>query len=143
MKRLLIASLLALPLVSCYGPKEFTIRTEPEGANIVINGKPCGGQKTPMTITIDQDKNLGITAMKPGYEVTTRTVETQTSTWGAILWNKHDSRAQYIEEDEITIPMKKISTAAGFRPSSMPGYQPPSRALNEKDIPKLREMPEF
>ncbi len=153
MKRLLPATLLALSLASCYGTKDFTIRTEPEGATIAINGRPYEGRTTPMTVTIEQDKNLGITAMKPGYEVATRTVETKTSLWGAILWNKHDSRAQYIEEDEVTIPLQKIPTAANFTPSSIPGYQPPgsipgyqppaSRGLGGSSAPALRSMPNF
>ncbi len=140
--RLLPAALLALCLSSCYGPKDFLINTDPEGATITINGKPCEGRKTPMVVTIEQDKDLGITAMKPGYEVTTRTVESQTSTWGAILWNKRDPRAQYIEQDEITIPMKKIPTAAGYTPGSIPGYRPPA-TQNSSEVPELRPMPAF
>ncbi len=143
MKRLLPACLLALAFASCYGTKEFTIRTEPEGAQVSVNGQHYEGRKTPMTIEVKQDKDLGITAMKPGYEVATATVPTQTSTWGAILWNKHDPRAQYIEEDEITIPLKKIPTAAGFTPVSMPAYQPPARQGLQSSAPELRPMPEF
>ncbi len=143
MKRLLPAALLALALSSCYGTKELTIITEPDGAQIAINGKPYAGVKTPMTVTVAQDKDLGITAMKPGYEVATKTVQTQTSTWGAILWNKHDPRAQYIEEDEVVIPMKKIPTAASFTPTSIPGYQPPNRKGLQSSAPELRPMPQF
>ncbi len=140
MKRLLPATLLALAFSSCYGTKDFTIRTEPEGAQVTVNGKHYEGHRTPMTIEIAQDKDLGITAVKPGYEVATATVQTQTSTWGAILWNKHDPRAQYIEEDEVTIPLKKIPSAASFTPTSMPGYQPPTSASAP---PALRPMPNF
>ncbi len=143
MKHLLPATLLALALSSCYGVKDFTIRTEPEGANIMINGIPQEGHKTPMVVEIKQDKDLGITATKPGYEVATATVQTQTSTWGAILWNKHDPRAQYIEEDEVTIPLRKIPSAADFTPTSIPGYQPPARGNADSAPPALREMPNF
>ncbi len=143
MKRLLPAALLALALCSCYGTKELRIVTDPEGAQIAINGKPYEGLKTPMTVTVEQDKDLGITAMKPGYEVATATVQTQTSTWGAILWNKHDPRAQYIEENEVVIPMKKIPAAASFKPTSIPGYQPPGRTGLQSSAPELRPMPEF
>ncbi len=142
MTRLLPAALLALALSSCYGTKEFTIRTDPEGAQVAINGKPCKEGKTPLTVTIPQDRDLGITVTKPGYEVATQTVPTQTSTWGAILWNSHDPRAQYIAADEITIPLKKIPSAATFTPTSMPGYQPPT-GISESSIPELRPMPEF
>ncbi len=142
--RFLSASLLALCLASCYGTKDFAIRTEPEGATVIINGKPCKAGKTPVTVTIEQDKDLGITAMKPGYEVTARTVESKTSTWGAILWNKHDPRAQYIEEDEITIPLKKITSASNYTPSSIPGYCPPApQQQKAAEVPALREMPAF
>ncbi len=148
MKRLLPATLLALALSSCYGTKDFTIRTEPEGARISVNGKVYEGLRTPMTIKIEQDKSLGITAVKPGYEVATRTVETQTSTWGAILWTKNDPRAQYIEEDEVTIPLRKITSSADFAPSSLPGYQPSSIPAFQppavrSSVPALREMPSF
>ncbi len=142
MTRLLPACLLALAFCSCYGTKDFTIHTEPEGAQVAINGKPYEGQRTPMTVAIKQDKDLGITAMKPGYEVATKTVPTQTSLWGSLLWNKHDPRARYIEEDEVTIPLRKIPTAANFTPTSMPAYQPPARNT-ESTIPALREMPSF
>ncbi len=119
-----------------------TIRTQPEGAEIAVNGKAFEGKKTPMTVEVNQNKDLGITAVKPGYEVASRTVETQTSTWGAILWNKHDPRAKYIEEDEITIPLKKIPSASGFRPGVLPGYQPPAGNAGSA-VPALRAMPEF
>ncbi len=145
MKRLLPATLLVLAFASCHGTKDFTIHTEPEGAEITINGKPCTGLRTPMTVTISQEKNLGITATKPGYEVAGRTVETKTGFWTALLWNKHDPRAQYIEEDEVTIPLRKIPTAASFVPTSLPGYQPPAPrcGIEDSPIPALREMPEF
>ncbi len=145
MKRLLPVTLLALALASCHGTKEFTIRTEPEGAEVAINGKPYDGMKTPMTITISQEKNLGITVTKPGYEVAGHTVETKTGFWSALLWNKRDPRAQYIEEDEVTIPLRKIPSAASFVPSSLPGYQPPTtrRGIEDSPIPALRDMPAF
>ncbi len=143
MTRLLPAALLALAFTSCIGSKEFTIHTDPEGAQVAINGKHYEGRKTPLTVTIEQDKDLGITVTKPGYEVATYTVETQTSMWGTILWNKHDPRARYIEEDEVTISLRKIPTAAGFTPTSMPGYQPPAHKGLDSAVPALREMPQF
>ncbi len=142
MKRLVPAAIICLAFTACQvQKKDFTIRTTPEGATVSINGKRYEGQKTPMTVEVSQDKDLGITVMKPGYEVATHTVETQSSTWGAILWTKHDPRAKYIEEDEVTIPLKKIPTAAGFSPGVLPGYQPPASAGGE--APALRDMPSF
>ncbi len=145
MKRLLAPALCALALASCQQQtKLFTIRTLPEGATVCINGDDFEGRKTPMTVEVKQNKDLGITVVKPGYEVTTRTIETQTSTWGAILWNKNDPRAKYIEEDEVTIPMKKIPTAAEYRPAGIPGYQPPTNTSTPRSaVPALRKMPEF
>ncbi len=143
MKRLLPAALLALVFSSCYATKDFTIYTDPEGAEISVNGKRYEGQKTPLTITIEQDKDLGITAMKPGYEVASHTVLTQTSTWGTILWTKHDPRAKYIEEDEVTIPLKKIPSASSFAPEPLPSYAPPARRALNSEVPALREMPQF
>ncbi len=143
MKRLMPAAvLLALTLVSCYRTKEFTIHTDPEGAQIAINGVPYEGMTTPMTIEVAQDKDLGIIARKPGYEVASHTVRTDTSIWGAIFWNGHDPRAQYIKADEVTIPMRKIPSAGNFKPTVMPAFQPP-RGISDSAVPALREMPEF
>ncbi len=137
------AAVLALALAACTQTKDFTIRTLPEGAKITINGKDQK-QCTPLTVQINQGKDLGITAFKPGYEVASATVATQTSFWRALLWNKHDPRARYIEEDEITIPLKKISTAASFKPSKLPAYNPPFKTRPKgSSAPALRPMPSF
>ncbi len=140
MKCLLPVTALCLLLAACSQTKDFTVRTLPEGARISINGKEYR-QCSPLTVEIDQGKDLGITAFKPGYEVATATVETQTNFWRALLWNKHDPRARYIEEDDITIPMKKISSAGNFRPTRLPEYKPPYKTRS--DVPALRPMPSF
>ncbi len=96
-----------------------------------------------MTISIEEDKDLGITAMKPGYEVATKTVETETNWWRALLWNKSDPRARYIAVDEVTIPLEKIPSVGGYSPGSLPGYQPPPETIENSEVPALREMPSF
>ncbi len=138
------AALLVLCLASCYGTKEITIYTQPEGANVSINGKPIEG-KTPLTTTINQDKDLGIVVDKPGYRIASKTVYTQTNWWLRLLWSENDPRSQFIEEDEVFVPMEKIPTASGFVPSSLPEYTGGAAAAkaNAPQPPALRPMPDF
>ncbi len=148
MKRILpTVAVFGLVLVSCTQNKDFTIRTLPEGAKISINGKDQG-EHSPLTVSIDQGKDLGITAFKPGYEVASATVETKTSFWRSLLWNKHDPRARYIEEDEITIPLKRIASSRDFAPTRLPAYKPPFKNRSAtgsagSSAPALRPMPSF
>lgn len=125
-------------LASCVGTKEFTVETYPEGADISINGKNVG--KSPVTLEIAQDKSLGIVAYKPGYEVTSHTVETKTNGWLALIWTKSDPKAQYIEEDTVAIPMKKIQTVNTYKPSQLPEYTGGGGRTAPK-APELRPMP--
>ena len=140
----LFAAFVVLGLGSCYGTKELTIYTQPEGANVTINGKPIEG-KTPVTTTIEQDKDLGIVVDKPGYRIASTTVYTQSNWWLRLLWSESDPRSQFIEEDEIFVPMEKISSAAAFVPSSLPAYTGQSAAAKRetRSAPPLRPMPEF
>ena len=107
---------------------------------MAINGVPQEG-KTPMTLDIKQEKDLGIVVDKPGYESAAQTVNTRTNWWLSLLWTKHDPRAQYIEEDEVTIPLKKIPTAGDFRPSAMPPYTGGGGLTAPAEVPALRPMP--
>lgn len=133
--------LLSLCVVSCVGSKEFTIHTHPEGAKISINGEPQPGE-TPMTVKISQDKDLGIVATKPGYELAAKTITTRSSWWLSLLWTKHDPRAQYIEEDEARLELRKIPSAADFRPSAIPPYTGGGGATAPASaVPTLRPMP--
>lgn len=127
-------------LVSCIGSKDFTIHTRPEGATVNINGKKQEGV-TPMTLRIKQDKDLGIVVRKPGYEGTSETVRTKTSMFQSLLWTSHDPRAQYIEEDEITIPLTPIAQPANFSPTRIPAYNNPDQPTPAK-APELRKMPD-
>lgn len=128
-------------VVSCVGTKEFTIHTSPEGAQICINGEPKPGV-TPMTLEISQEKDLGIVATKPGYESAACTVPTETSWWHALLWTKSDPRAQYIPEDEVTIPMRKIPSAEMYKPTPLPEYTGRGAVAPAAEVPKLRELPQ-
>lgn len=138
--RILPIAVMGLCLASCVGTKEFTIRTKPEGARIYLNGELQQG-KTPMTLTISQKKDLGIVASKPGYENAAYTVKTQQSWWLSLLWTKNDPRAQYIEENEVTIPMKRIPSAADYRPTSLPKYTG-GGGLTTPQAPSLRPLPD-
>lgn len=141
---------LALPglllLASCVGKKDFTVNTYPQGAAITINGEPVG--TSPVTTEIAQDKDLSILALKPGYEAASETVPTQTNTLLAIIWTKRDPYAQYIEPDEVTIPLKKIPTPASYTPTKLPAYRgaAPAEMKAEQtppEMPALRPLPDF
>ena len=121
MTRWMTACALGLSLISCVGTKKITIRTEPKGAEVSINGVPQEG-KTPIEVEVSQKKDLGIVVSKPGYESTAYTVSTRTNWWLSLLWTKSDPRARFIEEDEVMIPMRRIPTLGNFRNSSMPPY---------------------
>lgn len=143
--KFLALAFVSLVFPACIGKKDFSIRTLPEGAQVCINGKKLEG-KTPITTRISQEKDLGIVVEKPGYEATTATVTTKTSWWLSLLWTKHDPRAQYIEEDEVTIPMKKIPTAAHYTPSPLPawkGEKVSSAWPSAAAPPPLRALPRF
>jgi len=140
-RKILFLAACSLCLSACIGSKDFTIRTLPEGAHVCINGKSYEG-KTPITLEIKQDKDLGIVVDKPGYETTSATVTTKTSWWVALLWTKSDPRAQYIEENEITIPMKKIPTVASYKPSVLPAWKDEKPAKGSA-LPPLRPLPAF
>lgn len=138
---------ISLGLVSCYGAKQFTIVTEPEGAQISINGKEVG--TSPLTLDIEQDKNLGIVAYKPGYQVASETVPTRTSRFLSFIWTKDSPYVKYIEEDEIMLPMRKIATVENYRPTSLEPYDgsrsrsAASRSDASSAAPPLREMPKL
>lgn len=139
--KLLMAGVLCLCMISCVGTKKITILTQPDGAEISINGTPQG--KTPLVLEVKQTKALGIVASKPGHEVTAYTVPTRTNWWLSLLWTKNDPRAQYIEQDEVMITLKKIPSAANFRASEMPAYTGGGGYTTPKPAapPVLRPMP--
>ena len=130
----------SLALVACVGQKQFTIETTPPGASVTINGRPIEG-KTPITIEIEQDKDLGIVVEKPGYSIGSATVNTQTSWWRALLWTENDPKARYIEEDSITIPLKPNSASSTYSPTIMGTFSFPDDS--ESKAPPLKPMPEF
>lgn len=142
--RILSLAVICLCLGSCIGTKKLVIRTEPEGAEITINGKLQEGKTTPMVLEISQKKDLGIVATKPGYETAARTLYTHPGWWSSLMWTKSDPRAQYIEEDEVTLRLKKIPTAEGYRVSEIPpfrsGAQQPAAGHPSK-APALRPVP--
>lgn len=143
MKRLLFLSCCAALLVSCAGTKDFTVRTAPTGADITINGKYVG--KSPLTLEVEQTKTLGIVAHKDGYELGSATVPTKPNWFLSILWTKTDPKAQVLEKDSVHIDMKKIPTAADFKPVPLPAFAPPSGTFpeREREAPALRPMPEM
>lgn len=130
-----------LAFASCYGTKELMIHTAPEGANVSINGKDVEG-KTPLTVTVEQSKDLGIVVDKPGYRVASKTIYTQSNWWLSLLWTRNDPRSQYIEEDEVFIPMEKIQGVKDYKPSVLPAYDE-SKFRRSSAVPELRPMPDF
>lgn len=143
MKRLPFFLCCSFILASCVGSKTFTVHTQPEGADIAVNGKSVG--RSPLTMEVEQTKALGIVAHKDGYELGSATVETKPDWFYSLLWTRNDPKAQVLVADEVTIPMKKISTAADYVPAPLPAFAPPSGTFPEtrEEAPALRPMPEM
>lgn len=138
-----------LSLAACSTTKDFTIITDPVGASVSINGKKIEGVATPATVEIDQTKNLAITVEKPGYQLDSEIIKTTTNWWRDLIWTEYSPYSRYIEEDEITISLKKIASPAAFKPTPLPPFNPPSSKSSSKGtdasslIPGLRPMPKF
>lgn len=128
-------------LVSCVGTKKLYIRTIPGEANITINGVPQKGV-TPMTVTVSQNRALGIVASKSGYESAAYTVNTRSNWWLALLWTRDDPRAQIIPDNEVEIPLRRIPSAEGFRSKALPPYGAPLKGTATSSAPALRAMPQ-
>ena len=141
MKSPLYFSVLALFLASCAGTKDFSITTEPEGADISVNGKYVG--KSNVEIEIEQDKTLGIVAHKSGYEVTSATITPVTSKFLSFIWTESDPKSKYIAEDSVHLTLRKLQTPASYTPRAMPPYTGgggPTSAVVPA-APELRPMP--
>lgn len=131
-------------LASCASAtKEITVNTAPRGAEIAINGKRVG--VSPLTVEVAQNKNLSVSAYKPGYQVAEKTLETQTNWWLTLLWTENDPKARFIEEDTVELPMNRIPSAAEYTPSEMPAFVPlggkKAGTFSASDAPELRPMP--
>lgn len=141
MKRWMYAAV-CVGLASCMSTKTLTIRTQPEGADVSVNGVHLEG-KTPLKLQISQRKDLGIVASKPGYETAAHTLTTKSNWWLALLWTKNDPKAQYIEEDEVTLTLKKIPSLQRYSPSAIPPYTGGGAYTTpqKSKAPELRSMP--
>ncbi|MBR1996932.1 MAG: PEGA domain-containing protein [Akkermansia sp.] len=141
---LIIGAACAL-LAACQGQKPFVIKTTPPGATVSINGKEYAG-KTPLEVEIAQDKDLGIVVHKDGYAVESATVNTQTSWLGSLLWTESSPHARYIEEDEITIPLRRLETNSTYTPTILTPFSFPEEERNplkDSKPPALRPLPEM
>ena len=125
MKRILPLLASAAFLASCQNmpPKDFTVHTAPEGARISINGQEVG--TSPVTTQVEQTKDLGIIAQKPGYELAAATVATRQGWLRSFLWSKWSTKSQYIEENEVTLPLRKIEAPQDFKPVELPPFEMP------------------
>lgn len=143
MNRFLFLCCCCALLASCAGTKNFTVRTSPSGADVVINGKNVG--KAPLTLEVAQTKDLGIVAHKDGYELGSATVHTKPHWFLALLWTKTDPKAQVLEQDSVHINMKKIPSAADFKPVPLPAFAPPTGTFPEREseVPALRPIPQM
>ena len=140
-KRLAVTAVAALLLAACSQPTDFTVLSNPHGAEITINGKPVG--ITPVVTKVAQDKNLAIVAYKPGYQSASKTIPTKTNWWRTLLWTKHDPKAQYLEETSVTFNLSPIPSAANYTRSQMPVYTggvKPQQPV-KSEAPSLRPMP--
>lgn len=107
-------------LVSCYGTKEFTIKTEPAGALITLNGKEVGTSN--LTMEIEQCQDLAIVAEKPGYQAAAATVQTEVNPFLSFIWTDESPYARYIDEDEVTIPLRRLMTPETYSPTTLDPY---------------------
>lgn len=133
----------ALVLAACSQPMNFSITSDPTGAEVTVNGKPVG--VTPLVTRVKQDKSLAIVAFKPGYRVASKTVPTKTNWWRTLLWTKHDPKAQYLEESSAHLHLTPVVSSAAYKPSVLPAYAPgaklPQRAATPSAAPALRPLP--
>ena len=118
-------AIVAAALASCQNmpQKDFTIHTQPEGAAISINGEKVG--TSPVTTKVEQTKDLGIVAEKPGYEVAAVNVQSKSGRIRSFLWTKWSSKSQYIEEDGVTLPLRRVETVEDYKLSKMPEFKMP------------------
>ena len=116
----LMSTAVVAGVVSCQGTKEFTINTEPAGALISLNGKEVGTSN--LTLEIEQSKDLGIVATKPGYQTAAKTVETKVNRFLSFIWTDESPYAKYIEENSVTIPLQRIMTTENYRPTTLEPY---------------------
>ena len=140
MKRCLTFFAAVCALASCIGTKELKVTSNPDGAEVVINGVKKPGV-TPMTLEVKQDKDLGIVVSKPGYQSAAKTLFTRTNFWLSLLWTNTDPRSQYIAEDEVDFTLEKIPTPSTYRPSAMEDYTGGGGYTTPKP-PALRPMPQ-
>jgi len=139
-RSLLNLTLCSILLISCsQGMKDFTILTNPSGADIYINGERAKGL-SPLTTEVNQSRDLAIVAIKPGYEVETKKISTETNFWKALIWTQKDPLAQYIEQDSVSITLKRIQSLKNYKPSKIPKFAPP-KPLDIDSIIKLRKLP--
>ncbi len=107
----------ALALISCSSTKDFTVKTNPVGADIFINGKSVG--KSNLTTKIAQNRVLTVMACKDGYVVTSTTIEPKTNRFMSWFWPEDSPGVRYIEGDEITINLEKLVTSQSYRPTTL------------------------
>lgn len=135
----------AFLLTSCAGPVPFTVTSNPSGAEVTINGKPCG--RTPVTIPeMAQGKELAVVAYKPGYQAETVKVPVETGFWSALLWTSDDPKAQYLSKTRVHLNLHQLSSAPGGSRGTLPPLEAgPVRpqAPIKADIPALRPLPQF
>ena len=59
--------------------QEVTFDSEPQGAEVAVNGRVIG--KTPTTIQLDKKKDQTVSFKLEGYKTQTRTLETKVNAW--------------------------------------------------------------
>ncbi len=102
-----------LSLTSCSRDKGLTIKTEPAGAVLRVNGDNVG--LSPVTIDIGKHKPVRIMAEKKGFFPVDTTVYPQMTTSGAILWGPRNRKSRKLE-NPIVIKLKPVPTQAPALP---------------------------
>lgn len=119
--------------------KQLRIYTQPQGADVSVNGKYVG--KSPVETEIMQRHDQGITASKEGYENTSSVLRTKRDTFLGLVWGKEDPRSNYIEEDETTLILRPVPTINNYTPTKMPTFETERLPTPKWEAPKLPAKP--
>ncbi len=103
-----------LSLTSCSQNQGLTIKTEPAGAALRVNGDNVG--LSPVTIDIGKHKPVRIMAEKKGFFPVDPTIYPQMTASGAILWGPRNRKSRKLE-NPIIIKLKPVpQQAPALRP---------------------------
>lgn len=137
--RFLMAAAVTAAVSCTHETKQLRIDTQPQGADVSVNGKYVG--KSPVETEILQRHDQGITASKEGYENASSVLRTKRDTFLGLLWGKEDPRSNYIEEDQTSLILRPIPTINNYTPTEMPSFEPERLPTPKWEAPALPAKP--